>query len=127
MSRDGGRTGPEWATFAGCCVVLLVLVGTIVVQLRSGQAPPSPLATIAAPAEPDGGRFRVGVAVSNHGDMTAANVQVVAELTVGDKVSTGDQTIDFLAGGEEVELVFYFREDPGKGELTVDVTGYEAP
>jgi uncharacterized protein (TIGR02588 family) len=121
------RSGPEWVTFAGCCVVLLVLIATVVAQLRGPQAPPSPVATISAPPLQDGGRYRVEVTVKNQGDMTAANVQVAASLTIGDKDVTGDQTVQFLAGGEDQELVFYFRDDPGRGVLTVDVTGFASP
>ena len=35
--------------------------------------------------------------------------------------------IDFLAGGEEEELVFIFEDDPADGELTVAVSGFGVP
>ncbi len=126
MSTRRQRSSPEWATFAACCLVLLVLVGMIVVQLRTPERPAAPVATISV-AQPDGGRYRVEAVVRNEGDVTAANVQVVAELTIEEKAATGDQTIDFLSGGEEQEVVFYFRDDPGRGELTVEVAGFTVP
>lgn len=127
MSERRRRSGPEWATFAGCCLVLLIPVGSIIVHLRSPQSPASPAASIAAPAREDGGRYLVEVLVANHGDETAANVQVVAELTIDGRPSTGDQVVDFLAGGEQEKLVFSFREDPAQGELTVEVAGFALP
>jgi uncharacterized protein (TIGR02588 family) len=39
----------------------------------------------------------------------------------------GDQSIDFLAGGETEDLVFVFDDAPSDGELTVAVSGYGVP
>jgi uncharacterized protein (TIGR02588 family) len=65
--------------------------------------------------------------VRNEGDRTAANVQVSAELTVGDRSFTGDQVVDFLSGGDDAGLTFVFSEDPAAGELDVAVAGYAEP
>ena len=58
---------------------------------------------------------------------TAANVQVLAELIIDGDELTGDQTIDFLSGGEDQHLSFIFDEDPASGELSVVVTGFAIP
>jgi uncharacterized protein (TIGR02588 family) len=41
--------------------------------------------------------------------------------------TAADQTIDFLAGGAEQDLVFVFEDDPADGELTIEVTSFAAP
>ena len=69
----------------------------------------------------------VDVDVSNGGDLTASDVQVSASLIVDGETTEGDQTIDFLAGGEVEELVFVFADDPADGELTVAVTSFGVP
>lgn len=126
MSRPRERTVAEWATLAASTVVLLVVVALLVVQMLSGDGPAAPVAVVQEVTEV-GEQFHVHVAVTNDGDRTAANVQVVAELDVGGQVVTGDQSIDFLSGGEDTDLVFVFGDDPSQGSLTVQVTGYEVP
>ena len=64
--------------------------------------------------------FAVLVRVTNHGDRTAEAVQVLAELSrKGEVIEDGEQSVDFLAGGESQELQFVFSEDPSKAELEV--------
>lgn len=50
--------------------------------------------------------------MKNHGDHTAAGVQVLAVLTIDGQVSDGEQQIDFLAGGATEKVVFPFDDDP---------------
>lgn len=124
---DDGRSAAEWVTFGASCVVLLVVLALILVQMRDDEDPPAPAATLAGEVRQVGGQYHVAVVVDNDGDRTAANVQVTAELTIDGTAATGDQTIDFLAGGETVDLVFVFDADPHEGELTVTVSGYAEP
>jgi len=118
----GGRTPAEWTTLGVASVILAVVVALIVGQVLSATDPAAPRAEVGR-IEEVGNRFRVHTTVVNDGDETAANVQVTA--TLADE--TGDLSVDFLAGGEEQELVFLFDEDPAAGDLTVVVTGYEEP
>ena len=56
-----------------------------------------------------GGQRYVSAEVRNDGDETAEAVQVVAELSVdGEVVADGEQSVDFLSGGETQEIVFVF-------------------
>jgi uncharacterized protein (TIGR02588 family) len=126
MSEERGRTTPEWVTFAVSSALLLVVVVLLAVQVPGDDSPPAPVATVAQVREVDG-RFHVDVVLENTGDATAMNAQVTAELDVGGRRTTGDQTVDFLAGGEEEDLVFVFDDDPAGGALTVAVTGYARP
>lgn len=67
------------------------------------------------------------VRVTNEGDKTAEAVQVVVSLQIGDTVTDGEQIVDFLAGGDEQDLVFVFDEDPAGGTLEVKVSGFTVP
>ena len=128
MSAQGGRSTPEWVTFAISSLILLVVVGLLVSQVGAGDEPPDPVAVtaVAEIVERDGG-FHVPVEVHNRGDRGAANVQVHAELAIADEQTTADQTIDFLGADERVRLVFVFAEDPADGTLDVGVGSFAAP
>ena len=121
------RTTAEWVTFAISCAVLLVVVGLVVLDMAGSDDPPAPTATQAGPVRTSDNHFFVPVEVVNVGDATAANVQVTAELVIGTQSYSGDQTIDFLGGGERVELAFSFDEDPAQGELSIRVSSYAVP
>ncbi len=121
------RTTAEWVTFAISCAVLLVVVGLVVLDMAGSNDPPAPTATQAGPVRTSGDHFFVPVEVVNDGDATAANVQVTAELVIGTQSYSGDQTIDFLGGGERVELAFSVDENPEQGELSIRVSGYAVP
>jgi uncharacterized protein (TIGR02588 family) len=126
-SGSGGRTAAEWTALACSCLVLAVLVGLIVAQLGDDREPAAPVAVIDGEPRAIDDLHHVDVVVTNEGDETAANVQVSAELTIDGEATTADQTIDFLAGDEEEELVFVFGDDPAEGELTVEVSGFAVP
>jgi uncharacterized protein (TIGR02588 family) len=120
------RTTAEWVSLAGAAAVVLLLVGLIVAQIPGSDRPAAPEARV------DGVRqaadtFHVDVTVDNRGERSATNVQISAELTIGVDTVTGDQTIDFLSGGEQQRLTFVFTQDPASGDLQVAVTGFGVP
>ncbi len=127
MSGRRSRTTAEWVTFAVSAVILLGVIGLIAVQLTGGQRDAAPKAERVGPVRVIDGQHFVAVEVTNDGDATAANVQVTATLLVDGEAIEGDQTIDFLAGGETEDLVFVFDDPPDDGELTVAVSGYGVP
>ena len=128
MSGRDPRTSGEWTALVGSSLILLVLIGLIVAQMGGSRSPAAPTAAVAGEVRQVGDLHHVDVTVTNEGDETAANVQVSAELTIeGEVVSAGDQTIDFLSGDEEADLVFVFADDPDDGELTVAVTSFAEP
>jgi uncharacterized protein (TIGR02588 family) len=126
MSAKQGRTIAEWVTFATSCLVLAAVVALIVVQLFEPRTPPAPTVSVAGTRQV-GDRWFVDVVVTNEGKETAAEVQVAAQLTIGEDVTEGDQTVDFLAGSEEHRLVFTFDDDPASGELSVTVSSFSEP
>ncbi|MFC7485744.1 hypothetical protein ACOCJ7_04390 [Knoellia sp. CPCC 206453] len=129
MSRsqnETGRTSAEWATFIGSSFILAVVAALVLSQLVGPHGPAAPRASIGS-VTIVGDQHHVHVEVSNAGEETAANVQVSMEFVVDGKPSEADQVIDFLAGGEQAQLVFILDDPVTEGELTVDITGYTAP
>jgi uncharacterized protein (TIGR02588 family) len=126
MTSRPPRTTAEWVSLAVSVTVLLLLVALIVAQIPDGDRPAASEARIER-IRLVADTFHVDVSVHNHGDKTAANVQVSADFSVGDEAFSGDQTIDFLSGGEDRELSFVFDRDPASGNLRVAVTGYAVP
>ena len=127
--RDGSRPRnlAQWVSFAVASLVLAVVVGLVVVEAAGPNEPPTPVVHVGEVREA-AGRWFASVEVVNEGDLTAAEVQVEAELVVdGEPPEGGDQTLDFLAGHETRHLVFAFDHDPADGELTVVVTGFSDP
>ncbi len=127
MSGNEQRTTAEWVTFAVSCAVLLVIIALVAVQVTGDHDAAAPEAHRVGPVRVVGGQHFVDVAVTNTGDVTAANVQVTASLVIDGETIEGDQTIDFLAGAETEDLVFVFDDPPSDGELTVAVTGFGVP
>lgn len=124
--RRTGRTTAEWVTFAIASALLATLAGFVVAEIPGGDPPPAPVAEVRAVSE-RGGRFYVMVEVENRGEQTAESVQVSGTLTVDGQEQEGDQSIDFLSGGETEELELVFDDDPADGDLEVRVTGYLLP
>lgn len=127
MTARKAMSPAERTTFAVSLLVLLVVIGLIAVQMLGADRPAAPVAHRDGPVREASGHYFVPVTLRNEGDTTAANVQVTAELTIGEETIEADQTVDFLAGGESEELEFVFAEDPEEGELEVRVTGYQVP
>jgi len=126
-AKDTTRSAPEWITFIVACLVVAVVAGLMVVQALGSFDPPAPVAEQAGSVRNEKRSYFVPVDVTNHGDETAVQVQVLAELTVDGEVTSGDQVIDFLAGAEVEHLTFVFDTNPADGELVVQVTGFSAP
>ena len=121
------RTGPEWLTLAISTALVLAVVGLVVyLSVTGGVRPPTFAATpLAEEIRHEGETYYLPVTVTNEGDLTAADVVVVAELTTGaDPPETAEFTIDFLAGGETAEATVAFTADPTAGDLTVGVASF---
>jgi len=123
------RSGSEWVAFAIASALLLVVVGAVVRLWVSDAGRPARVeAVVSGAVRVEGESHYVLVRVTNHGDRTAESVQVIAELTKGKEVlEDGEQTIDFLPSGDEMELEFVFSQDPGSAELTVRAASFTRP
>lgn len=121
------RTRPEWITFGVSALILMVVVGLLVGRAFHTEATAAPVADRPGAPRQVGDQFFVPVEIVNRGDLGAAEVQVVAELTIDGNTTSGDQVIDFLGGGETQELTFVFADDPAEGELVIEVVGFAEP
>ena len=126
MSKRPARTAAEWTTFAISVAILLVVIAAIAVEAMREDENAQPVASVER-TERVGDQFQVFVTVENRGDKAAAAVQVTASLEVDGETAEADQTVDFLAGDDEAELVFVFDGDPDDGELTVEVASFGVP
>jgi uncharacterized protein (TIGR02588 family) len=121
------RSGPEWIIVGVSALILATVVGVLLVLAIRTDEPANPAADPPGPARQVGEQFFVPVDIVNNGDVGAAEVQVVAELTIDGVTSSGDQVVDFLGGGERQALTFIFADDPATGELKISVTGFAEP
>jgi len=128
MSERHPMSTAERVTFTVAIGILVVLAGSIVWLWAQPREPA--IVTVA----PSGDRrvtdsqTYVTARVRNSGDDTARAVQVRAELTVDGKVvAEGEQTIDFLSGGESEQVVFVFDVTDPDALVDLRVGGYVVP
>ena len=125
-SDEQGRTTAEWVTFGVSCLVLLAVAALVLSRLLGANDPAAPTATAGAVTTVLQQR-QVPVTVGNAGDETAANVTVRLEFEVDGEKDDAEQTVDFLAGGEQVDLVFVLPDDADAEGVTARVTGFSDP
>ena len=121
------RASAEWVTFGTSLAVLGVIVAVIVALWIRGEDPAQVAVRQDGVRRGAAGTHLVDASVTNEGDVTAANVQVIATLTIGDTTEEAEQVVDFVAGGEEEALVFVFQDDPAEGELELVVASFADP
>ncbi len=123
------RSSAEWVAFGIASAVLLFIAGAVAFEWVGDEGRPATLEVErVGPPRRAGEQFYVTATVTNSGDRTAEGVQVIAEIErAGEIVEDGDQTIDFLAGGESEQVVFVFSENPASGELIVRAASYVKP
>ena len=126
-AQHAARTMPEWIVFGASALILGAVVIVLVVLAFQSAAPAEPVAEPPGAVRQLGNQFFVPVEVENRGDKGAAQVQVLAELTIDGETVSADQVIDFLGTGETQALTFVFADDPAAGELVVNVVGFAEP
>jgi uncharacterized protein (TIGR02588 family) len=123
------RTPAEWMSLGIATLILLVIVGLIGYNWAN-KSTESVIVNIEIqkPIKEIDGKFYVPFKVKNKGGETAEMVQAIAELKVNGKLEdSGEQVIDFLSSGEEVEGAFVFENNPQKGELKLKIGSYQSP
>ena len=121
------RSTPAWSVFGVSAAVLSAVVVVLVVFAFQTRDPAAPVARTPGQVRQIDGQFFVPVDIVNRGDSGAAEVQVLAELTVAGVTTSADQVIDFLGRDETQQLTFVFTDDPAAGELTIGVAGFAEP
>jgi uncharacterized protein (TIGR02588 family) len=132
MSQTGQRhkrSPAEWVTFSIALSILVSIVGLVLYSwLKVEKRPPVLVVEHSENIRQVEENFYIPFTLTNKGGETADAVQVTAELRINGKVEeTGEQQIDFLAGGESEEGVFLFSHNPKNGELVLRVASYKKP
>jgi uncharacterized protein (TIGR02588 family) len=127
MSADRARTGAEWVSFAVSCTVLAAIVAAIGWLWITDSSDAQVEARIVSAQNVQADQIEVTVEVRNTGDRTAIDVQIIGELATEDGPQQfGEQSIDFLTGGEAETLVF-IAPTADDGSIEVRVGSYSRP
>jgi uncharacterized protein (TIGR02588 family) len=129
-NKDAPRTGAELVTL-GISVVLLALLlgGLLWLDLRRGDEPARVKVTPHfSQAEQHDGDWYLPVTIENVGDEAtdALRVDLVRPIE-GEQPEVADLEYTFVAGGEQVEGIAVFDEEPTKDSIEVDVVSVTEP
>jgi len=112
----------EWIAGAiGALAFAAMLVVLVSTGVRGGQAPPDIVATIGDIRTVEGG-YVAEFTARNRGDVTAADVEVVATLANGTERRA---SFDYLSPHSERHGGFFFEDDPLGMQLHAE--GYRDP
>lgn len=123
------RVHAECVTLALASLIVAVLIGLVLfVWVTQDDSPPVIQIKREAEIRQELQQYYVPFIVTNAGGGTAESVQVIGELRLnGEVAEMGEQQIDFLSSGEEVEGAFVFDQNPERGDLTIRVGSYKLP
>lgn len=127
MTTARSRSGAEWVTFAAASAVLSVLIAAIGWLWINDDVPARIEARTVGVEQIADDQLEITVDVVNVGDGTAVDVQVIGEVqAVEGPEQFGEQTVDFLTGGETSTIVFIApTTDPSA--VVVRIGGYSQP
>ncbi len=131
IQKPAQKTFTEWITFSISLGIVggLVLLVSILWFSSGNKKQANPV--IQVKREQiffQSGQFHVPFEITNQGDETVIQVQVVGELQRNNTIEqSGEQTIDFLSRQETGKGVFVFQADPHQGNLSIRVTNYQIP
>ncbi|MBD2328013.1 TIGR02588 family protein [Alkalinema sp. FACHB-956] len=121
----------EWLSFGISLTIIGALVGAVgFLWLKpNSQKPPNPIVSVHLDkTEMRDGQFHVPFEVTNAGDQTITQLQMIGELKrKGTVEEIGTQQIDFLSRREVEEGVFVLPQKPQKEEFSVRITSYQIP
>lgn len=129
-ANDKERSIAEWTTLGISLTIVIGIVALVTWLHLTGNKHP---ATIVVEPQMDQVRkeesgYYLPVLVRNEGGATVEDVQIVAELDMGSgEPETADFVVSFLSGGEEIDGMFVFQDDPGHGDLTTSAASFKVP
>ena len=118
----------EWIVFAvGLVLVVFTLAYLIYAGVTMGDEAPSLEVRLGTP-EQQPHNFIVPITVINHGDETAAGVQIeVVMESGGEEKARSELEIPFVPRRSKREGWVTFDQDPRTSQLKARVLGYEKP
>ncbi len=124
------RTVAEWTTLGISFTILVAVVGSVLFLWRTneGRAPIITVEANTGEVRRDDSGYVLPIRIHNRGDLTAQDVVITAELSVGGAPpDVAELTIDFLAGGETSEASVVFTRPPTDGNLELRARGFRHP
>ncbi len=134
QDKDGGQTGgqqeregkekrttAEWISLFVSVAIVLVLVGGLVYQIfaRGNRPPVIEVKPLIEEVRQEGDSYYLPLDITNNGDRTAENVEVMLSLDTGEgEPETMQFQVQFLDGGETENQTVVFQNNPTEGELT---------
>lgn len=124
--REPSTPRIEWIAGGVGALILAAMLAVLVMTGLSGDQPPSVTARIEGVQTTANGHV-VEFSVRNDGEVTAADVEIVAELRSGAYVEERRARFDYLPPRSERRGGFFFESDPRQGELSLRAEGYNKP
>lgn len=112
----------EWIVAGLGFALVLVALGLILMQGLSGESSPPDLSVERGEARASPNGWVVEVTVRNHGDETAAGVQVRGESGT----ETAEAELDYVPAHGEAKASLHFEQAP-TADPTVSVAGWREP
>jgi uncharacterized protein (TIGR02588 family) len=122
---DNNTPVMEWiAAGLGAAAIIAVLGVIVYGALTRGSSPPK-FHFDEITVSQAGDLWHVSFRIRNSGDIPAASVKVVAELS--SPAETAEVTLRYVPDRSTRKGGLYFRRDPGSATIDFSVTGYEVP
>lgn len=124
------RTIAEWTTLGISLTIVIGIVALVTWLHLTGNEHPATIVVepLMEQVRVEESGYYLPVVVRNEGGATVEDVQIVAELDMGSgEPETADFVISFLSGGEQIDGVFVFQDDPAHGDLTTSAASFKVP
>ncbi|HEX8599466.1 MAG TPA: hypothetical protein VF952_13225 [Chloroflexia bacterium] len=129
QAKEGGqdngekkeRTTAEWVSLLVSLAIVLALVGGLIYQVfaRGSRPPIIEVKPLMEEVRQEGDSYYLSLDITNNGDRTAENVEVMLSLDTGQgDPETMQFQVQFLDGGETENQTVIFQNNPAEGELT---------
>jgi uncharacterized protein (TIGR02588 family) len=129
-SKDQARSGAERITLIVSFVLLVLLIGGLVVleQQRGNEPARVQVTPHFSKLEEHDGDWYLPVTIQNVGDQATDALRVdLVRPVEGEQPEVAELDYTFVAGGEQVEGIAVFDEEPSTDSIEVDVVSVTDP
>jgi uncharacterized protein (TIGR02588 family) len=128
-SRAALQTAPllEWIVGALGAALFFGIVGVALHHGATDKGAPPSISAAVERIEPVPDGYVVTFEARNHGDITAAQVRLVARLTTPTGAEEHEAVLDFVPPQSARRGGFFFENDPRAGVMRIAADGYQDP